>query len=31
VLNAAERAGDRPDNETMRALVDRRSLVPLFT
>jgi aryl-alcohol dehydrogenase-like predicted oxidoreductase len=31
VLDAAERGRDRPDNETMRALVDRCSLVPLFT
>jgi len=31
VLDAAERAGDRPDDDTMRALVDRRSLAPLFT
>ena len=31
VLDAAERARDRPDDETMRALVDRRSLAPLFT
>ena len=31
VLEAAERLHDRPDDETMKALVDRRSLVPLFT
>jgi aryl-alcohol dehydrogenase-like predicted oxidoreductase len=31
VLEAAERVGDRPDDETMQALVDRRSLMPLFT
>jgi aryl-alcohol dehydrogenase-like predicted oxidoreductase len=31
VLEAAERIGDRPDDETMRALVERRSLMPLFT
>ncbi len=31
VLEAAERLDDRPDDETMKALVDRRSLVPLFT
>jgi aryl-alcohol dehydrogenase-like predicted oxidoreductase len=31
VLEAAERAGARPEDETMRALVDRRSLAPLFT
>ena len=31
VLDAAERARDRPDEETMRALVERRSLAPLFT
>jgi hypothetical protein len=31
VLDASERAGERPDDETMRALVERRSLEPLFT
>jgi aryl-alcohol dehydrogenase-like predicted oxidoreductase len=31
VLEAAERFRDRPDNRTMQALVDRRSLTPLFT
>jgi hypothetical protein len=31
VLEAAERVRDRPDDEAMRALVDRRSLMPLFT
>jgi aryl-alcohol dehydrogenase-like predicted oxidoreductase len=31
VLEAAERAGERPDDETMQALVDRRSVTPLFT
>jgi aryl-alcohol dehydrogenase-like predicted oxidoreductase len=31
VLEAAERASDRPDEETMNRLVDRRSLVALFT
>ena len=31
VLEAAERLHHRPDDETMKALVDRRSLVPLFT
>jgi aryl-alcohol dehydrogenase-like predicted oxidoreductase len=30
VLAAAERAGARPDDETMQALVDRRSVTPLF-
>jgi aryl-alcohol dehydrogenase-like predicted oxidoreductase len=31
VLEAAERVRDRPDDEAMKALVDRRSLTPLFT
>ena len=31
VLDAAEHVHDRPDDETMTALVDRRSLAPLFT
>jgi aryl-alcohol dehydrogenase-like predicted oxidoreductase len=31
VLAAAERLGARPDDEAMQALVDRRSLAPLFT
>jgi hypothetical protein len=31
VLEAAERVRDRPGDEAMRALVDRRSLMPLFT
>jgi aryl-alcohol dehydrogenase-like predicted oxidoreductase len=31
VLQAAERFSARPDDETMQALVDRRSLTPLFT
>jgi aryl-alcohol dehydrogenase-like predicted oxidoreductase len=31
VLDAAEKSADRPDDETMRALVDRRRLAPLFT
>jgi len=31
VLDAAEKDADRPDDETMRALVDRRRLAPLFT
>jgi predicted aldo/keto reductase-like oxidoreductase len=31
VLEAAERAGEQPDDETMQALVDRRSVTPLFT
>jgi aryl-alcohol dehydrogenase-like predicted oxidoreductase len=31
VLEAAERVRDRPDDEAMQALVDRRSLTPLFT
>ena len=31
VLDAAEHVGDRPDDEAMRALVERRSLTPLFT
>jgi aryl-alcohol dehydrogenase-like predicted oxidoreductase len=31
VLEAAEHIGDRPDDDAMRALVDRRSLTPLFT
>jgi aryl-alcohol dehydrogenase-like predicted oxidoreductase len=31
VLEAAERAVERPDDETMQALVDRRSVTPLFT
>ena len=31
VLEAAERLHDRPGDETMKALVDRRSLAPLFT
>jgi aryl-alcohol dehydrogenase-like predicted oxidoreductase len=30
VLEAAERVLDRPDDEAMQALVDRRSLMPLF-
>ena len=30
VLEAAEHLGDRPDDEAMRTLVDRRSLTPLF-
>jgi aryl-alcohol dehydrogenase-like predicted oxidoreductase len=31
VLEAAERFRDRPDDQTMQELVDRRSLTPLFT
>ena len=31
VLDAAEYVNGGPDDETMRALVDRRSLMPLFT
>ena len=31
VLDAAERFHDRPDDDAMNALVDRRSLMPLFT
>jgi aryl-alcohol dehydrogenase-like predicted oxidoreductase len=31
VLAAAERLGARPDDEAMQALVERRSLAPLFT
>jgi aryl-alcohol dehydrogenase-like predicted oxidoreductase len=31
VLEAAERFAERPDDESMRALVDRRALTPLFT
>jgi aryl-alcohol dehydrogenase-like predicted oxidoreductase len=31
VLDAAERFRDRPDDQSMQALVDRRSLTPLFT
>ena len=31
VLEAAERFLDRPDDDAMNALVDRRSLTPLFT
>jgi aryl-alcohol dehydrogenase-like predicted oxidoreductase len=31
VLEAAERVGERPDDETMNALVERRALTPLFT
>jgi aryl-alcohol dehydrogenase-like predicted oxidoreductase len=31
VLEAAARFRDRPDDETMQALVNRRSLAPLFT
>jgi aryl-alcohol dehydrogenase-like predicted oxidoreductase len=31
VLEAAERVRDRPHDEAMKALVDRRSLTPLFT
>jgi aryl-alcohol dehydrogenase-like predicted oxidoreductase len=31
VLAAAERVGERPDDATMHALVERRSLAPLFT
>lgn len=31
VLAAAERFETRPDDETMHALIQRRSLTPLFT
>jgi aryl-alcohol dehydrogenase-like predicted oxidoreductase len=31
VLAAAERVGERPDDETMHALVQRRSVTPLFS
>jgi hypothetical protein len=31
VFDAASRAGDRPSDSEMQALVDRRSMAPLFT